>query len=68
MARAHKGRNTSASRFTKAINQKLADRLPTARPEVLLNGKLGNALDIPGMGMRTPIWAIFPTQFSWSIS
>jgi hypothetical protein len=29
---------------------------------------LGNALDIPGMGLCTPIWAIFPPQFSYSIA
>ncbi len=40
----------------------------TTRPELLFNGMLGNSLDIPGMGLCTPIWAIFPPQFSDSIA
>ncbi len=32
----------------------------TTQPELLFNGMLGNALDIPGIGLCTPIWAIFP--------
>jgi hypothetical protein len=28
----------------------------------------GNALEIPDMGLRTPIRAIFPPQFSYSIA
>lgn len=40
----------------------------TTRPELLSYGMLGNALDIPGMGLCTPIWAIFPPQFSYSIA
>jgi hypothetical protein len=28
----------------------------------------GNALDIPGMGLCTPIRAIFPPLFSYSIA
>ena len=34
--------------------------LATTQPELLFNGMLGNALDIPGIGLCTPIWAIFP--------
>lgn len=42
-------------------------RLATTRPELLFYGMLGNALDIPGMGLCTPIWAIFPPQFSFRL-
>jgi hypothetical protein len=42
--------------------------LATNQPELLFNGMQGNALDFPGMKQCTPIWAIFPHLFSYSIA